>query len=323
MDIFLPSLLIVVGIALLVKGGDWLVDGASRLARGLGMSDLLIGLTIVAFGTSMPEFVVSFLAGLEGTPDVSLGNIIGSNVANILLILGVAACIYPLDATSGTTWREIPFMLLASIVLVIMANDLLLDGVEPMISRSDGLALSGLFLIFLYSMSQMMATDNATNGNHESQTMEWTSILWVLLGIGLLIGGGQLVVTNAVTLARTFGVAEYVIGATIVAIGTSLPELATSATAAFRKNADIAIGNVVGSNIFNILFILGVNSAIRPLPVAPLVIADGFVMLAVTILLFIAMFTGRPRHQIQRWEGIGFLLLYVGYIGWLLIRSRA
>ena len=323
MTIFLPSLLIVVGIALLVKGGDWLVDGASRLARSLGMSDLLIGLTIVAFGTSMPEFIVSFLAGLKGTPDVSLGNIIGSNIANILLILGVAACIYPLYAASSTTWREIPFMLLASIVLVIQANDVFLDGADGWISRSDGLALCGLFLIFLYSMSQMMAAGQAENKTGAPRKMEWSAVLWVLLGLALLVGGGQLVVQNAVTLATTFGVAEYVIGATIVAIGTSLPELATSAMAAVRKNADIAIGNVVGSNIFNILFILGVNSTIRPLPVSPLVNTDGLVMLAVTLLLFIAMFTGRPRHQIQRWEGVSFLVLYVGYIVWLVWRARA
>ncbi|MEX2015422.1 MAG: calcium/sodium antiporter [Candidatus Hydrogenedentales bacterium] len=321
MDIFLPSLLIVVGIALLVKGGDWLVDGASKLARGIGMSDLLIGLTIVAFGTSMPEFIVSFLAGLEGTPDVSLGNVIGSNIANILLILGIAAVIYPLTAPSSTTWREIPFMLLASVVLVIQANDRFLDGAPGSISRTDGLALCGLFLIFLYSMSQLMVAGNGAPDSAVPRRTDWGAVLWVVLGLGLLIGGGQLVVTNAVILARTFGVAEYVIGATIVAVGTSLPELATSAMAAYRKNSDIAIGNVVGSNIFNILFILGVNSVILPLPVHDLVISDGIIMLAVTFLLFFGMFIGGSRHQIQRWQGALFLFLYVGYIVWLLIRA--
>lgn len=321
MNTLLSTLLLVVGIGLLVKGADWLVAGSSNLARRFGVSDLVIGLTIVAFGTSTPEMVVSLFAAGRGNPDICVGNVLGSNIANVLLILGVAAVIYPLSAATSTVRKEIPFVLLASIVLAVEMNDLWIDGASAsVISRSDGIVLVSFFAIFLFYIAQVIASSPGTVEASIVQRMSGgRAALSVVVGLGVLIGGGQLVVQNAVLIAQRLGASEYLIGATVIAVGTSLPELATSAVAAFRKNSDIAIGNVVGSNIFNILFILGVSGLITPLPVAPGRNGDLLVILLSTVLLFAVMYTGAPRHQIQRIEGALFLLLYGGYVGWLIV----
>jgi cation:H+ antiporter len=322
----LDILLLVVGLLLLFKGGDWVVAGASALARRYGIRDIVIGLTIVAFATSMPEMVVSVLASAKGNAVLSVANVIGSNIANILLILGVAAVIYPLFAGHGTVWKEIPFVLLASVVLAIMANDRAISGdASNLITRGDGLLLLALFSVFLYYIGQLIAqglpeADAAPGPEAEPRSPALAATL-LAAGLVMLVLGGHWVVEGAVAVAAFFGMSEKVIGLTLVAVGTSLPELATSAVAAYRKNAAIAVGNVVGSNIFNILWILGVSSVVRPLEVAAGSNTDILVMFVAAVLLFVAMFTGRPRHQIQRFEGFGFLTLYVAYVGWLIARG--
>ena len=256
-----------IGFVFLIKGADLLVDGAGSLAKRLGVSDLIIGLTIVSFGTSAPELTVNIIASLKGASDVGIGNIIGSNIANILLILGVAAMIYPLKIKRELTWKEIPLNFLAVFVLFLLANDVLLDG-EPfsILSRIDGLVLMSFFAIFLYYTAQLAFTEKTGIEKGPSRPL-WLSLVMVLVGAIGLAYGGQWVVDGATTIARLLGLSESFIGLTIVAIGTSLPELATSAIAAYKHNTDIAVGNVVGSNIFNIFWVLGLSAVIRPLPV--------------------------------------------------------
>lgn len=325
MSTLIAILSIAAGLALLVKGGDWLVSGASGLARAGGVSDLATGLTVVAFGTSMPEFIVSILASVRDANAITVGNVIGSNICNIFLILGVAALIHPLLAAGNTVWREIPFVLLASVLVVVLANDTLLDGAaENMLTRSDGLVLLAVFGVFLFYVGVLIRTagPNEPLGEEVSEIIPLRkSVLYLILGLIGLIAGGQLAVNGAVAIATSFGVSEFLIGVTIVAVGTSLPELATSAVAAYKKNADIAIGNIVGSNIFNIFFVLGLSSTIHPIPFGTDRNPDLAAMLLAAFLLFLAMFTGKPKHQIQRWEGFSFLGLYAAYTIWVVVRG--
>jgi cation:H+ antiporter len=322
----LSIVLLVVGLVLLYKGGDWLVIGSSSLAKRLGVRDLVIGLTLVAFGTSAPEMMVSVVASFKGSAALSVANVIGSNIANVLLIVGVAALVYPLNAARGTVWKEIPFVLLASVVLVIQANDRWLSAASAnVIDRGDGLILLAFFLLFLYYIRQLIAegvpvTEGLGTPVAETMTVPKAS-LRVVLGIVFLLLGGNWVVSGAVDLAQRLGVGENIIGLTIVAIGTSLPELATSVAAALRKKSDIAIGNIIGSSIFNIFLVLGVASLVAPLEVAPGSNGDLLVMLGTAVLLFIVMFTGKERHQVQRFEGGLFFGLYVAYLGWIVLRS--
>ena len=310
-----------VGFVALIKGADFLVDGASSLAARFGVSALVIGLTIVAFGTSAPELMVNLLASYNGNTDIAIGNILGSNIANILLILGVSAIIYPLAVGKGTVWKEIPFALLAVIAVGFMANDVLLDGAtNSAITRIDGLLLLSFFIIFLYYIFGIAKQSGGSDTEEPVQYSYGKSFLFVFLGlIGLGIGG-KWIVDGAVTFATSLGVSEALIGLTIVAIGTSLPELATSAVAAYRKNVDIAVGNIVGSNIFNVFWILGVSAVIAPLPFAPALQTDMLMTLFATILLFLALFVGK-RHMIERWQGAAFVLLYVVYIVYLVVRG--
>ncbi|PVY42222.1 calcium/sodium antiporter [Pontibacter virosus] len=314
----LNILLLLVGFVALIFGADKLVDAASSLAKKLGIPNIVIGLTIVAFGTSAPELVVNVFAAVNNNTDIVLGNIMGSNIFNVLGILGVCAVIYPLAVKRNTTWLEIPLSLLAAVAVYFVASDMLLDGAgSNLISRSDGLLLLLFFCIFLvYNL--MIAKSG--NDDEETEAKDYTylkSILFIVLGLGGLVLGGKLIVDSAVAIAQAFGLSERIIGLTIVSVGTSLPELATSVVAVRKKNVDIAIGNVVGSNIFNIFLILGVSTVVTPLQVAPAAFTDIFMNIAAGLLLFIFIFTGRGR-QLTRWEGIVFLLLYVGYIGLLI-----
>jgi len=316
--------LLVAGFALLLFGGDLLVTGASAFARRFGLSELVIGLTVVAFGTSMPELVVSVTASATGENAISIGNVVGSNICNIGLILGVCALIRPIFAAKATVWKEIPFLLAASLVFTIMANDTLLgDGKAfPILSRGDGLVLLVFFGFFLYYAVQMIraGTPGAEPEMAAPAPVSTTgALVRVGAGLGLLLAGGQLVVVSAVDLAAAMGMSERVIGLTVVAIGTSLPELAASAMAAYRKNADIALGNIVGSNIFNTLFILGVSATVAPLPFPQGSNADVFVMFGFTLLLLGMMFAGKVRFQLQRVEGVVLLAGYGAYLGWLLL----
>lgn len=305
-------LFLILGFIILIKGADSLVDGASFLAKRLKVSDLIIGLTVVAFGTSMPELVVNIFASTQGNTEIAIGNIIGSNIFNILLILGVSALIYPLAVTKGTVWKEIPFSLLAVAVVGFLSNDVLFDHAErSALTRVDGFVFLSFFAIFLYYIVSIAKVENDQQEQDSKEGLA-KSLVMVTGGLVALIFGGKMVVDGAVKIASLLGVSQSLIGLTIVAAGTSLPELATSAVAAYKKNADIAVGNIVGSNIFNIFFILGVSALIRPLPIAVSVNSDIFVLIGSTLLLFLFMFTGK-RRMIDRWEGALFILCYIVY----------
>lgn len=312
-------LLLLAGFVALIYGATKLVDAASSLASRLGVPNIVIGLTIVAFGTSAPELVVNVFAALNNSTDMILGNVLGSNIFNVLGILGIASFIYPLTVKSNTTWLEIPLSFLAAISVLVLANDVFLDGIAAdTISRTDGIILLLFFCIFLvYNISLAIGG----SGEDETPTINYTylqSALYLLVGLAGLIIGGRLIVTSAVNLAQDFGLSERVIGLTIVSIGTSLPELATSVVAVRKRNVDIAIGNVVGSNIFNIFFILGISTVVTPVTVKPESGFDIIVNIAASLLLFIFVFTGKGR-QLVRWEGGVLLALYVGYLLILLI----
>jgi len=313
-------LLVLVGFVLVIKGADLLVDGACALARKLSVSDLMIGLTVVAFGTSLPELAVNVFAGLKGSTDIAIGNILGSNIANILLILGISGIIYPLIVTKGTVWKEIPLSLLAALLLGILANDRLIDNAESStLTRTDGLVLLSFFVIFIY---YTLGIAKRIEGSEALYPLKERSIkkisIMIVAGLLALISGGKLVVDGAVDLATALGISQSTIGLTIVAVGTSLPELATSAMAAYKKNPEIAVGNIVGSNIFNIFFILGITSLIRPLPFAAKRNLDIGVLILANILLFLFMFTGKKR-KLDRWEAALFLVIYSAYILFLIM----
>lgn len=304
------------GLVLVVLGANWLVDGASSLAKRLNVSDLIIGLTIVAFGTSMPELTVSLFSALEGEGDIALGNIVGSNILNVLVILGVASLIYPLNVHSNTVWKEIPLSLLAALILLVVANDVFLDGGQTsIITRSEGLVLLGFFAIFLYYTFNVAKNQPADELHNVVKIIPlYKAILMVLGGLVLLVLGGKLFVDGAVSVAEWLGMSRSVIGLTIVALGTSVPELATSAVAAYKRNADIAVGNVVGSNIFNIFFILGTTATVHPLGLGNITIVD-LIVCALTSLVLFARVTD---YRLSRVEGGFLLVLYVAYVVYLL-----
>jgi cation:H+ antiporter len=330
----LDVLAIIAGLVILVLGAEGLVRGASSLAAKLRISPLVIGLTVVSFGTSAPELTVNIVSALQGSPDLAVANVIGSNIVNILLILGVCAIIVPLTVKSSTVWKEIPLALLGVVLIAIMANDHLFDGVPfNALTRTDGIALLALMVIFMYYIFGMAKNDreksieasiNAEIAKDQSDKIQQyglgVSIGLALVGLIGLVAGGRLLVTGAVDIAKAAGLSEALIGLTIVAIGTSLPELATSVVAALRKHADIAIGNVVGSNIFNIFFVLGTTSTILPLPISDTLNFDIIVSVVATGLLFLFMFTS-GKHKLVRWEGIFFIALYAAYVVYLVARG--
>ncbi len=317
----LPIVLLLVGFAILIKGADFLVNGASSLAKKFNISNLAIGLTVVAFGTSMPELIVSLIAALNGKADAAFGNIIGSNNFNLLFILGVCGLICPLVVHRNSVKYEVPLSLLAALVLFLVINDTKLFGALPnenWLSRIDAFILLiffGLFMIYIYRTMK-----NSSESDSGEQIKIYTSSVstgLVALGLVLLIGGGKLVVDNAVEIAIHFGLSERIIGLTILAIGTSLPELATSSVAAYKKNTDIAIGNVIGSNIFNIFFILGITGVIHPIPYNAAMNFDIYVLLGSTVLLMIFMFTLNTR-KLDRWEAFLMLAAYITYTVYLI-----
>jgi len=309
-----PSLLVIAGFVSLIFGANWLVDGASALAKKYQVSDLLIGLTIVAFGTSAPELVVNSIAAVKGHADIVLGNIIGSNNFNLFIILGLAGLIFPIKVQTSTAWKEIPISLLVSVLLLFLLNDFVFTGLTYS-SRIDGLIMLVLFCLFLFYVFKQMKNDpqTVTPENQKSAKKIWGLIIIGLCG---LILGGQLVVVHSVSIANTLGVSEKIIGLTIVAAGTSLPELVTSIVAATKKNSDIAIGNVIGSNIFNILLILSISSLITPIAYNPKFNLDLYILIGGTLFLFIAMWTGK-RKKLDRWEAgvlFGFYIIYTTYL---------
>lgn len=322
MSAYLPYLLLVAGFVLLIKGADLLVSGASSLGRRVGVSDLVIGLTVVAFGTSSPELFVNLMASARGSTDIAIGNVLGSNIANIFLILGVSSVVYPLSVGKGTVWKEIPLSLLAICLLGVLVNDRWIDRAgASALTRVDGIVLLSFFIVFLYYSASIAGKVEGMQEAVPGSVMgTGKSVLFVLLGLGGLAVGGEWIVRGAVHTAGTLGMSESLVGLTIVAVGTSLPELATSAIAAARKNVEIAVGNVVGSNIFNVFFVLGISATVRPLPFREANNPDVGVAVLGSLLLFFAMFTGRKR-TLDRWEGVLLLSAYAAYLVYLVVRG--
>src|SRR3989338_2514496 len=317
----LNIILFAIGLAVSIYGADFLVRGSSSIAKKSGLSPLFIGLTIVAFGTSMPELVVNLFASFKGNNDIAIGNILGSNIANILLILGISSVIYPLTLKKTTIAKEIPFSFLAVLVLFILANDTMMDGLQSsLLSRGDGLVLLGFFVIFMYYTFGISRVTADIDKNEVKIYKYHIAFLMIIGGLLGLVIGGNLLVDSAIALARFLRVSEAFIGLTIVAVGTSLPELATSAVAAFRKSSDIAVGNIVGSNIFNIFWILGISSIIHPIPLNSINNFDILVCFLATVLLFIFMYTGK-KNTLERWQGIIFIGIYTSYLSYLVIRG--
>jgi len=308
---FTQILLLIVGLVLLIKGADWLVKGASTLAKRYNVSDLAIGLTIVAFGTSAPELVVNVIASTQNYPDIVFGNIIGSNNFNLFVILGITGIITPIAVQSSTVWKEIPLSLFAALALYILVSNFFISD-TLMLSRLDGLLLLTLFLGFLLYVYKQLKTDITDSELNEVSLSGLKIWSFIIFGLAGLVAGGKLLVNSSVEIATLLGLSEKIIGLTIVAAGTSMPELATSVVAAIRKNNDIAVGNIIGSNIFNIFFILAVSSFIRPLSYNIKFNVDLLILATGTLFLFVAMFTGQKK-KLDRWEAYLLLTSYIAY----------
>lgn len=316
---------LVIGLILILVGADWLTDGASAIAKRLGISDLIIGLTVVAFGTSAPELVISIISAANGSADLATGNVVGSNIFNIMAILGVTAIIRPIVIKKSVMTNEIPMVLLSSVILIILANSSILDHTaENDINRVDGIMLLIFFLLFMrYTFASARnsstapgADPSAVDGDKLRKMSAVKSTVLIVLGLAGLIWGGQKFVDGASGFARELGVSDAVIGLTIVAIGTSLPELATSIIAAVKNEPGLAIGNVIGSNIFNVLFVLGTSAVVAPLPFKGVTMVDlGTLLLASVLFLVFGWFF--KRRVITRAEGAVFCICYIAYMTYL------
>jgi len=312
--------LLLLGLVALVKGANWLVAGSVDIAARLGVSSLAIGLTIVSFGTSMPEMLVTLVSGLRHNPDLAIGNIIGSNIANVLLVLGIAAIIRPLPVQHSTVMSEIPFSLTAALLVGFLANAALFSShPELSISRLDGAILLFFFLLFMLYVYKISRDQDYFENGATDAPGGWKSLGYIAVGTVALYFGGQWVVDGAVGLAADWGITDALIGLTIVAVGTSTPELVASAVAAWRGQTDIAVGNVVGSNIFNLLWILGITSTLVELPFEIVNNADLVMVIGSSAILILAMVSSRQR-AILRWHGVVFVLLYLAYLTWVIVR---
>ena len=312
----LNIILLILGFAILIKGADIFVDGASSVAQNFKISKMLIGLTIVAFGTSAPEFAVSVTSMINNSGDIVLGNVIGSNILNILLILGIASLFHDLKVQVNTVTKEIPFLILSTILLVVLMNDKFLNGMNNIITRSDGLIILLFFIIFVYYLFSIMSSKQYKECVEPKFELK-KSIIYTCLGIACIILGSNLVVKNASSIASILGISERIIALTIVALGTSLPELVTSVIAAKKDECDIAIGNVVGSNIFNIGIVLGIPITLfGSVNVAAFGIVDIIFFILSAILLYIF---SRSGHKIRKKEGIILLMCFVIYYALVII----
>ncbi|MFV0519492.1 MAG: calcium/sodium antiporter [Lachnospirales bacterium] len=304
-------ILLILGFALLVYGADFFVSGASSIAKKMNISNLVIGLTVVAFGTSAPELSVSTLAALNGQNSIAISNVLGSNIFNILVVLGICALIVPINVEPSILKKEIPIAVASSLLLFILLSDALITGSQNLLSRFDGIILLIGFISFMVFV--LKSAKNPTNQNTAEEVVEIStpkSIFKVVLGLFAVVFGGDLVVDNATIIALSFGVSETIIGLTIVAIGTSLPELVTSVVACRKGNSDMAIGNVIGSNIFNILMILGLSSIISPLAIEDVAIIDSLILIVFTV---IALLMGTTKNKISRIEGLILICCFIGY----------
>lgn len=311
--------LLIVGFAVLILGADWLVSAATSLGIRAKMSPLIIGLTIVAFGTSLPELIINIFACAKGSSGLAIGNIIGSNIMNLLLILGVSAVIYPINISNVTIRRDIPAGFLATSILILVAN-ITIFGKANTISWGESTILLISAVAYLILTIDKGKENNMEESLSEQQTiMPWgKTILLLILGIGGLYAGGELVSRNAQDIARSWGMSEAMIGLTVVAIATSLPELITSIVAATKKNSDIAIGNVLGSNILNIFIVLGISGLITPLEFDPKMNANLYILFFSNLLLLLFVYTGKGR-KISRPEGILFLLAFAGFMTYTIL----
>lgn len=325
----LPYILLVVGFVALIKGADFFVEGSCSIAKKLKIPDIIIGLTVVAMGTSAPELAVSVSAALGGSTDIAIGNVVGSNLLNILVILGLSSVIVPIMVDKSVFKRDIPMLLVTAIavpVIVLLTKNTLTGGVEAdhMVGRLGGAILVALFAFYIFltvkaalDYRKKHVDDPDADGEEVKEFPMWKSLLYTVLGGAVVVIGGRISVDAATDIAHQIGLSEAVIGLTVVALGTSLPELVTSVVAARKGNSDIALGNIVGSNIFNVLLILGTTSVIKPVPVAFSSIIDLFINLGVTVYLAIAAWTGK---KLSRLEGASFLVLYVVYTVYLFMR---
>lgn len=305
----LNILFIIVGIAAVLWGADRLTDGSVAVAQRMNIPQIVIGLTVVAMGTSMPEFFVSLTSALKGTADLAVGNIVGSNIFNTLVIVGVTAMVAPMNISRHTVERDLPFSMLASAMLLIF-------GLDNMVGRWES---AMLFMVFLLFMAYTLRT--ASKGTNEAEQAPtkamnpWMAALWIVIGLVCLVVGSNIFVSGATELARMWGVSEAVIGLTIVAGGTSLPELATSIVAAKKGQSAIAIGNVIGSNVFNVFMILGATGLIKPMQTQGITLVDLSLLLISAVLLWLFSFT---RYKVERWEGGVLVLVFAAYLSWLL-----
>ena len=320
----LAFVLLIVGFVLLVKGADVFVDGSSSIAKFLKIPSIIIGLTIVAFGTSAPEAAVSIIAGINGSNDIAVGNVIGSNMFNLLVVVGISAIIKPVAIQRQIIIKDYPFMLLATAAMVVMSYDVFFgNGSADVISRNEAIILLMFLVIFLfYVISDALRSrkENMEAASEDEEKPKYNMGLSILLTLGGLAGiviGGQLVVDSAEKIALGFGMSETLVGLTIVALGTSLPELVTSIVAAKKGESDIAIGNVVGSNVFNILFVLAASAAISPMGINAQCLGDLLILMAVSVIAYIFCATGK---RVNRIEGLLMVLIYGGYMTYAIIR---
>lgn len=320
----LHIVMLVGGLVLILLGANFLTDGASSVAKRWGVSELVIGLTIVAFGTSAPELAISVLSSLQGNAELAVGNVVGSNIFNILVIVGVSALVFPLKVGRGIMLNEVPLVILSCIALLICANGPFLDGSgHSVLSRTDGLLFLLFFAIFMrytFSIAKNTGAQAGVNAEPVRELPVWRSALYILGGLGALIWGGDVFVEGASSLARSLGVSDAVIGLTIVAAGTSVPDLAASVVAAVKHRPDMAVGNVIGSCVFNVFFVLGTSAAIRPLPMGTISNFDFLSLLCASAVFWLFGWFFRQR-TITRFEGGIMVAAYVGYIVAILIRS--
>lgn len=312
---------ILIGFVLLIKGADYFVDGASSIAKTLRIPTLIIGLTIVAFGTSAPEAAVSVTSALQGQNEIAIGNVVGSNIFNLLLVVGIAAFICPLNVKKSIIAKEFPFVLLSGVVLLVLAQDIRFQGATVnSLTRADGIMLLVLFGIFMYYLVELALTSRTEVSEEEDiKPMPMSkSILLSIGGVAAIVIGGKLVVDAASSIAVAWGMSQNLVGLTIIAVGTSLPELVTSIVASRKGESDIALGNVIGSNLFNIFFILGISAFIHPIAVSPEVFVDMTFMLIVTVVAYIFAVT---KKSINKIEGSLLALTYVAYMTFIIIRN--
>ena len=313
----MTALIIIFGFVFLLLGAEGLVDGASGLAKRFGISNLVIGMTVVAFGTSMPEFVVNMLSVAEGQTDLALTNIVGSNIINIFVILGLTALVYPIASARSARVFDIPMNILAGIaVLVAVLVTLPFESV-PGMSRLSGGILLLIFGIFMYHSVKTAKVEPETDDTIKPMTLA-KALIYIVLGLAGLVLGGEMIVRGSVRVATELGVPDAIIGLTIVALGTSLPELATSVVAATKHNCDLALGNIVGSVSFNVFFILGTSALIRPLPAYEGIVLDGIMATLGAVLVWLGVISNR-QHQLKRWHGALLLTVYAAYLTYRLI----